>query len=105
MANNTIVSIGWFVLVSGLTALGFVIYALVFGLQNPEVNNWMNSCTADNTPGKGCNDPIHKAFNTLMNVAYPSAYGMVALSIGLCLVGVALIMTGSSSSMMGGRRH
>jgi len=104
MANTTLVSIGWIVLLSGLIALGFTIYALVFGFRNPEVINWMNNCSMDNTPGKGCNDPIHNAFNTLMNVVYPSAYGMATLSIGMSLVGVALIMLGSSPAMLGGRR-
>jgi len=86
MANATIVTLGLLVLFSGIISSGWVISSMVqFQSQgNPKDSSKI-----------GPAGPL----------AYYTSIGVTSISIGMCLVGIALIILGSSPSMMmGGRR-
>ena len=86
MANATIITLGMLVLFSGIISLGWVISAMV-QFQSP--GNPTDSSKV------GPAGPL----------AYYTSIGAVSISIGMCLVGIALIILGSSpSTIMGGRR-
>ena len=95
MANSSIITLGVVVLLSGLISLGWVVSAIVYGNDPRNIGRVMSTTS----------DPLSNVTQVIGSVSYSTSYAVASLSLGMSLVGIALIILGSSpSTMMGVRR-